>query len=173
MAYLKRGAEPPTKGKGSKLSGKMERFVEEYLVDLNASAAVLRAGYKTRNQNRLASELLAHPLVKATIDERTKERREHMELRADYLINKLINIIENGTDKTADRLRAIELAGKSIALWKERQEVSGPDGGAIAVEEKKVQQDVEDFTSRIARLAKRSGEGGVSQFPKPERDSGT
>lgn len=159
-------------GKGSKLSSKMARFVDEYLVDLNGSAAVLRAGYKTRNQNRLASELLRHPLVKAEIEKRTEKRREDMELRADYLINKLINIIENGDEKTTDVLRAIELAGKSIALWKERQEVTGADGGAIELEEKKVQENVRDFTSKLSRLAKREGAGSVAEFPKRKGDSG-
>lgn len=172
MAYLRPGQEPPTKGKGSKLSAKMLAFVDEYLVDLNASAAVLRAGYKSRNRNRMASELLRHPLIKAEIEKRTEKRRDDMELRADYLINKLINIIENDEIKTADTLRAIELAGKSIALWKERQEISGPDGGAIETEQK-VKQDVADFTSRLSRLAKRAGEDGVVEFPKREGDSGT
>lgn len=165
MPYTRPGAEPPKRGKGAQLSQKMATFVDEYLVDLNGSAAVLRAGYKTRNQNRMASELLRHPLVKAEIEKRTEKRRESMELRADYLINKLIAIIEDIETKTPDQLRAIELAGKSIALWKERQEISGPDGGAIETEQK-VKENVADFTSKLARLAKREGTDGVVEFPK-------
>lgn len=165
MPYLRPGSEPPKKGKGSKLSAKMMLFVDEYLVDLNGSEAVLRAGYKTRNKNRMASELLRHPLVKAEIEKRTEKRRESMELRADYLLNKLINIIESAEDKTSDKLKAIELAGKSIALWKERQEISGPDGEAIKTEQK-VKEDVESFTSSLARLAKRNGTSEITEFPK-------
>ena len=56
---------PPKKGKGSKLTKKMERFVEEYFVDLNASAACLRAGYKTSSPNKMATNLMNHPLVRA------------------------------------------------------------------------------------------------------------
>lgn len=165
MAYLKDGAEPPIKGKGSQLSAKMARFVDEYLVDLNASAAVLRAGYKTRNQNRVAAELLRHPLVKAEIERRTEKRRQNMELKADYLINKLIAIIEDGEVKTADTLRAIELAGKSIALWKERQEITGADGEAIRVQEQKVEREIDDFKSRIASISERGGAGVVPLVP--------
>lgn len=152
MPFMKEGSTIPTKGKGSKISPKMALFVDEYLVDLNASAAVLRAGYKTRNQNRIAAELLSHPLVKAEIDKRTSERREKMELKADYLINKLINLMEKDGIKDSDLIRAIELAGKSIALWKERQEISGPDGKAIEMEQK-VKENVEEFTAKMARLA--------------------
>jgi len=166
MAYLKLDSEIPTKGKGSKLSAKMLRFVDEYLVDLNGTQAVLRVPYKTDNPNRLATELLRHPLVMREIDKRTEKRRERMELKADYLVNKLIEIMESEETKTSDVLRAIELAGKSIALWKERQEISGPDGAAIEMEQR-IKEDVSDFTSRLSRLAEQSGAGGVVKLPKP------
>lgn len=171
MSYLSPGKGIPEKGKGSKLSTKMELFVSEYLVDLNASEAVLRAGYKTKNPNRLGTELLRHPLVKSRIDEALSKRLEQNEIKADYLINKLISIIEN-TEKANPQacLRAIELAGKSIALWKERQEVSGPDGGAIQMEQK-IKEDVADFTSNLSRLIERGGEGEVLKFPKSGTDS--
>lgn len=173
MAYLKPDSELPTKGKGSKLSSKMELFLSEYLVDLNATLAVQRAGYKTNNPNRLGTELLRHPIIKARIDEALQKRIEVNEVKADYLINKLISIIENTeTSNPTACLRAIELAGKSIALWKERQEVSGPDGGAIQMEQK-LKEDVADFTSSLSRLAKRTGEGDVLGFPKRPSESST
>lgn len=171
MAYLQPDASVPGKGKGSKLTAKMEAFITEYLVDLNASAAVLRAGYKTTNPNRIAAELLRHPLVKAELDRRTEKRRQNMELKADYLINKLIRIIEDNEIKTSDQLRAIELAGKSIALWKERSEITGADGEAIRIQEQKVEREIDDFKSRIAGIAERGGKGEVLQFPK-SRGSG-
>ena len=162
--YLQPGQEPPTKGKGSKLSAKMEKFVDEFFVDRNASAAVIRAGYSTNNANRMAAKLMCHPLVKAEINKRTETVRANTELRAEYLISKLVDIIENEGEKTADQLRAIELAGKSIALWKERQELSGPDGEAIKMEQK-TKEDAADFTSRLSRLAKQAGTGEVVKFP--------
>lgn len=171
MAYLRPGQEPPSTGKGSKLSPKMERFVEEYLVDLNASAAVERAGYKTRNRNKMAAELIRHPLVKAKIEESMGERRERMELTADYVINKLVDIVEkteSGNPSAA--LRGLELLGKHLGLYKDRQEISGPDGEAIKMEQK-VKEDVADFTSSLARLVKRGREDGVVEFPKSGSNS--
>ena len=152
--YLKKGSAVPTKGKGSSLTDKQLAFVDEYLVDLNASAAVLRAGYKTTNQNRIATDLLRHPLVRQEIDKRTDERREERELTADYVITKLVAIVEDtekGNPQAA--LRGIELLGKHLGMFKERTEISGPDGAAI--EYQKVQEDAADFTSAIARLADR------------------
>lgn len=172
MAYLRPGDGVPEKGKGSKLSAKMELFISEYLVDLNASEAVLRAGYKTRNANRLGTELLRHPLIKPRIDAALEKRMEQNEVKADYLINKLISIIENTeTSNPQACLRAIELAGKSIALWKERQEISGPDGGAIEMEQR-VREDVADFTSKLSSLVERGREGEVLKFPKSEGAGG-
>lgn len=169
MAYIQPGQEIPKTGKGSRLSVKMERFVEEYLIDGNATAAVLRAGYKTNNPTKIATELTRHPLVKEKIKQATDDRRERMELSADYVITKLIDIVEKqeqGNPNAA--LRGLELLGKHLGLYRDKQEISGPDGGAIEVEEKKIEQDANDFTRRIASLAKRSGTGNVSEFPKSE-----
>jgi phage terminase small subunit len=172
MAYLNPDSDVPVKGKGAKLSAKMELFASEYLVDLNATAAVLRAGYKTKNPNRLGTELLRHPLIKALIDAAMQKKIETNEIKADYLINKLVSIIENTeTSNPTACLRAIELAGKSIALWKERQEITGADGGAIEMEQK-VRQDAEKFTSSLARLIERDGEAEVVKFPKREGEGG-
>ena len=171
MAYLKKGDELPSKGKGAKLSPKMRAFIDEYMVSMNASEAVLKAGYKTKNPNRIAAELIQHPLVSVEIEKRLADKQHKTELRADYLVNKLIEIID-GDEKTSDQLKAIELAGKTLALWRERQEVTGADGEAIKMEQK-VKEDVADFTRSLSRLVKRGGTGEVTEFPKPGSDTGT
>lgn len=168
MAYLTVGDSPPAKGKGSKLSAKMTKFIEEYMVDLNGSAAVVRSCYKTRNAHKMAAELLNHPLVVAEIEKRTEVRRQKTELSADYVVQKLIDIVEKTeANNPQAALRGLELLGKTIALFKERQEISGPDGTAIQMEQK-VKNDAADFTSRLSRLARTAGAGAVVEFPKPD-----
>lgn len=167
MGYMKPGAKVPEKGKGSKLTHKQAAFVEEYLIDLNASQAILRAGYKTRNQDKMGTQLLQHPLVKEAVEARLAERRERTVVDQDYVLNNLVAIVEdtkNGNPNAA--LRGLELLGKHLGLYRDKQEISGPDGGAIEMEQKKVEEDVADFTSRIARLAKRNGTNEVVEFPK-------
>lgn len=177
MAYLKEGVTPPKKGKGSRLRGKMLTFVEEYMADpdLNASRAVLKAGYSTntRNSSRIAVQLMAHPLVQQEIKERLQERRERTGLTTDYVLAKLIKIVEdteNGNPQAA--LRGLELLGKHLGMYKERQEISGPDGGAIEMEQK-VKEDVADFTSKLSRLAATGGTEPVVEFPKRAGDGST
>ena len=156
----------PEKGKGSKLTSKMENFVNEYFVDFNGAQAVLRAGYKTSKPNRMAVKLLNHPLIAEAIAERKKERAEKTELTAEYVITKLVSIAERQEEINAQAaLRALELLGKHLGLYRDRQEISGPDGEAIQVKQEQIKQNVDEFTSRIASLAKRNGTGNVVEFP--------
>lgn len=164
-------ATPPKTGKGSKLSKKMELFVEEYFVDLNASKACLRAGYKTQSPNKMASKLLNHPLVAEAIRKRTEERKEETKLSADYVITKLVSIAErNEKDNPTAALRSLEMLGKTLGLFKDRQEISGPDGEAIQIQQEQIKQNVDEFTSRIASLAKRNRAGSVVEFPDRRGD---
>lgn len=155
MPYLKKGAEVPKNGKGKALTMKMESFVQHYLVCQNASEAVRLAGYKTKNAHKMGAELLRHPLVAEAVKKGREDRAETMQLTADWILNRLVDIVHREGIRTSDELKALELAGKSMALWKERNEISGPDGGAIETEQR-IKEDVADFTSSLARLAKRS-----------------
>lgn len=169
MAYLSKDSKVPSKGKGSRLSPKMRLFVDEYFVDFNAKKAVLRAGYKSKTPDQLAVELKRHPLVKEEIERRQDTLTEKTEIEREYLLNKLIDVIDSTQEKTSDKLRAIELAGKAIALWRERQEISGPDGEAIKTEQK-TEQNVADFKSKLDRLSRRAGTDKVTKFPDPSGD---
>lgn len=142
-------------GKGKKLTLKMVEFVDLYMIHMNATKAVELGSYKTINPARHAADLMQHPLIRAEIEKRLAIRSEKSVVEAEYLIQKLFKIVDNDEIKTSDQLRAIELLGKVIALWKERQEISGPDGEAIR-HEQNVRESVDDFTTRIAGLAKRN-----------------
>lgn len=158
---------------GRKLTPKMLSFIDAYFgaANFNALKAIELSDYNCKTKfsiHKTSAELMNHPLVKAEIDKRLAKREQKSEIKAEYLINKLIEIIDNlgeTPEKTADRLRAIELAGKAIALWRERQEVTGADGGAIQ-HEQHVKESVADFTSRISSLVKRAGADNVVSFPQ-------
>lgn len=57
------------------LTPKRHRFVEEYLVDLNATQAAIRAGYSKRSAHVLANEVLKDPKVAELIDKTLVERK--------------------------------------------------------------------------------------------------
>ena len=163
---------------GKKLTPKMMSFINAYFGPANfvGLKAMELSDYKCTTKYSLHqtyAELMNHPLVKAEIDKRHKAREHKSEVKAEYLIEKLVTIIEDTqVDNPQACLRAIELAGKSIALWKERQEVSGPDGGAIQ-HEQHIKESVADFTSRISSLVKRAGTDNVVSFPERAGGGGT
>lgn len=151
----------------------MVSFIDAYFgeANFNAIKAYELSDYNSSNMskntiNTEAAALMAHPLVRQEIQRRQERRTERAEVKAEYLINKLMQIIEaEQTQNPQAALRAIELAGKSIAMWKERQEITGADGAAIQ-HEQHVKESVADFTSRISSLAKRNGTDNVVEFPE-------
>lgn len=159
MAYLRVGDEVPTKGRGSRLMQKQQRFVEAYCDPQgkgfhSPTNAVLIAGYRTDNPTKLGMQLMQHPLVLKEIKDREDRRIARMELTQDYVIHKLMDLVEQ-TVKDGDRIRALELLGKTLSLFKERQEISGPDGEAIKYEQK-VREEADEFTRALQNLAKKA-----------------
>ena len=58
------------------LTPKQARFVQEYLVDLNATAAAKRAGYSAKNADKIGSELLGKTRVSDAIQAAVKQREQ-------------------------------------------------------------------------------------------------
>ena len=71
------------------LPAKQARFVEEYLVDMNATAAAGRAGYSDPNYGR---QLLTHPNVAAAIAEAQSERSDRVQITQDMVLKELARI---------------------------------------------------------------------------------
>ncbi len=164
---------------GRKLTPKMMSFINAYFgaANFNALRAMELSDYNCKTKysiHQTSAELMNHPLVVAEIEKRMAKREQKSEVKAEYLIQKLMEIIDNLDDleKTSDRLRAIELAGKAIALWKERQEVTGADGEAIKIEQER-KASVADFTSRISGLVERAGSDSPVVVPFRSGASGT
>jgi phage terminase small subunit len=67
-------------------------FVEEYLVDLNASEAALRAGYSPKSAKQIGTENLAKPSIAAAIEKRIADRVERIEISQDAVIQELAKI---------------------------------------------------------------------------------
>ena len=77
------------------LTPKQQRFVEEYLIDLNATQAYIRAGYAVKNDETasvMASRLLGNDKVQTTIQEALKARQERTKIDADYVLKRLVEI---------------------------------------------------------------------------------
>lgn len=71
------------------LTPKQARFVQEYLLDLNATQAAIRAGYSKRSAQEQGSQLLSHPGVMAAIDAAKVQRSEKTEIDAERVLKEI------------------------------------------------------------------------------------
>ena len=74
------------------MTPKQERFVQEYLIDLNATQAAIRAGYSPRSAQQISDELLSKPVIRAHVDELMAERSKRTGVNADRIIRELARI---------------------------------------------------------------------------------
>ncbi|EPL1381719.1 terminase small subunit [Proteus mirabilis] len=74
------------------LNDKQEMFCREYLIDLNATQAAIRAGYSEKTANAQASRLLANVSIQNRIKELKSNRNERVEVDADYVLKRLVEI---------------------------------------------------------------------------------
>ena len=72
------------------LTAKQQRFVENYLLDLNSTQAATRAGYSKGTADKQGPRLLANPGVKAAIDSAKAKRSEKTETDAAWVLKRLV-----------------------------------------------------------------------------------
>jgi len=105
------------------LTAKQRLFVEYDLQSFNATQAAIRAGYSERSARSIAAEVLAKPDIRAEIT-------CYIEAEGMGTTERLIRLSEIARDKeqkTADRLRAIELLGKLAGDYVQKVETAGDD----------------------------------------------
>jgi phage terminase small subunit len=116
------------------LRAKRQRFVEEYLKDLNAKQAAIRAGYTTNRAEQAGYELLSFPDVQAAIQEAMAERSRRNGIDQDYvlaLIQEGIQMSRDAEDR-ANFLKGSDMLAKHVGLYKLDNEQVG-EGLAAAL----------------------------------------
>lgn len=139
----------------TKLTPKQQLFVDEYLTDLNATQAAIRAGYSKKTANEQGARLLANVKVWAAIQERMNERSERTQIDSDFVIQGIVKNIarcEQGapvlnrdgspafTDTpdggiaavwkydASNALKGYELLGKHLNLFTDKIDHTSSDG---------------------------------------------
>lgn len=146
------------------MTKKQKRFAEEYLIDLNATQAAIRAGYSPDTAKEIGCENLTKPNIRACIDREMAERSKRTGVNADRVVMELakvafvnaVDVIDPKTAtvkedalsedtaaiqsvkvktfgddglereiKMADKLKALELLGKHMGMFKDKVELSG------------------------------------------------
>lgn len=128
-----------------KLNDRQRRFADEYLIDLNAERAAIRAGYSKRYARGNAYKLVANKCIKEYIKKRMDEKEKELIADQDEVLKYLTSVLRgeslsteivieglgNGVseartmDKTPsekDKLKAAELLGKRYGLYTDKVE---------------------------------------------------
>lgn len=74
------------------MTKKQRRFVEEYLIDLNATQAAIRAGYSPKTANEQGAQNLAKVSIRAAIDRAIAERSRRTGINQDRVLIELAKI---------------------------------------------------------------------------------
>jgi phage terminase small subunit len=126
------------------LTPKQKRFCEEYLIDLNATQAAIRAGYSEDSAASIGHENLRKPEIEKTIQELQIARSKRTEITADYVLNTVRDTVERCRQAVPVMewdpvekvmvptgewkfeypgvLKGCELLGKNLKLWTEKTE---------------------------------------------------
>lgn len=76
----------------NELTDKQKAFVNEYLIDLNATQAAIRAGYSAKNAGKIGSQLLEKTRVSAEIQKAMAKREKRTEITQDRVLKELATI---------------------------------------------------------------------------------
>jgi phage terminase small subunit len=113
------------------MTPKQEMFIKEYLLDLNATQAAVRAGYSEKSAMEIGYQLLRKTSVQEAIQKAVNERTRNVEITTEWILQGIKDIADNLDEQTKDRLKAFELLGKYLKLFTDKHEVSGAAGGPI------------------------------------------
>lgn len=126
----------------SKLTAKQAKFVDEYLIDLNATQAAIRAGYSEKFSNSNASKLLQNTAIQKAIQAAQARLSEECLVSQKMVIEGLLaeaKLNGEGSSHSA-RVSAWAHLGKHLGMFvekvesKNKTELTGEDGKPIQIE---------------------------------------
>lgn len=95
------------------LTEKQKRFAEEYLIDLNATQAAIRAGYSVKTADQQASRMLTNVKVQQAIAEKMAERSRRTGINQDRVLTELAKIAFVNADDVINAQDATTKEGAS------------------------------------------------------------
>lgn len=122
----------------AELTAKQQRFCDEYLIDLNATQAAIRAGYSKKTANRIGTENLSKPVIREYIAQRMSEKEASLIADQNEVLEYLtsvmrgnqkeqtLRLVGDGVQEVTDievsakeRLKAAELIGKRFGMFRD------------------------------------------------------
>ena len=101
------------------LTPKQQRFVEEYLIDLNATQAAIRAGYSEKTAKSIGQENLTKPDIQKAIEEAQNKRQEQTQIDAAYVLKRLVEIDQMDVLDIMDDQMKIRPVNEWPKVWRQ------------------------------------------------------
>ena len=116
------------------LTAKQKAFIAEYLGEKNATKAAIKAGYSKKTAPFIGAENLKKPQIKTVIDKKLEESNQRVIVTREYVLNSLKEIADackvkykNGVGDSTGANRALELIGKTMAMFSDKVIVADID----------------------------------------------
>lgn len=129
----------------AKMTEKQKRFCDEYLIDLNATQAAIRAGYSKKTAQQMGAENLLKPVIKTYIEQRMAEKEAALVADQNEVLQYLTSVMRGETQSEIvvvegigdgcseartmqkapderERLKAAEMLGKAHCIFTEKVE---------------------------------------------------
>ena len=99
----------------AKLTDKQKRFVDEYLIDLNATQAAIRAGYSETSAQQISAENMLKPVVASAIAIALEARSEQTGITALWVLEQAADVYREEQDRS-NALKALDTVGKHVDI---------------------------------------------------------
>ena len=128
----------------TRMTAKQKRVCDEYLIDLNATQAAIRAGYSKKAARQVGNENMSKPYIKNYIEERMQEKEDSLIAKQDEVLKYLTSVMRGESKSSVlamagdgvqeviqkppderERTKAAELLGKRYRLFTDKVEVEG------------------------------------------------
>ena len=125
------------------LTPKQQRFVEEYLIDLNATQAAIRAGYSEKTAREIGSENLTKPNIAKAIQEAQSRLSNKAQVTVEMVVQGLLKEAQDYAEGSTQSARVSAWAhlGKHLGMFKDKIEHSGDPNNPINMSLKVVFED--------------------------------
>lgn len=100
------------------LTDKQRRFVDEYLIDLNATQAAIRAGYSEKTAYRTGADNLRKPQIAKAVSEAKNSRSERTKIDADWLLRRLADEAEADINDLYDEDGSLKPVKDWPEIWR-------------------------------------------------------
>ncbi len=125
------------------MTPKQIAFVDEYLIDLNATQAAIRAGYSAKTAGWIGPQLLGKTHISEAIAKRMGDRQKRTEITQDLVLTDIELIKRDAMRSVEDRegnaamvnhtaaLKACELQGRHLQMWNDKLALMNKDGSPL------------------------------------------